>query len=77
MRDLVKLAGPSIVKSIGHGLQAYEMGASLEDSLSSSGQMLKRGLKRKLPAATSAIAKSAVKRSYKKKVKRVRDIFGV
>lgn len=39
--------------------------------------MFKKGLKRKLPAATGAIAKAAVKQSYKKKVKRVRDIFGV
>ena len=75
-RKLVKLAGPSLVKSIGHGLQSYEKGASLQDALSSSRQMFKKGLKRKLPAATGAIAKAAVKQGYEKKVKRVRDIFG-
>lgn len=44
-RKLVKLAGPSLVKSIGHGLQSYEKGASLQDALSSSRQMFKKGLK--------------------------------
>lgn len=34
-RKLVKLAGTSLVKSIGHGLQSYEKGASLQDALSS------------------------------------------
>ena len=34
-RRLVKLAGTSLVKSIGHGLQSYEKGASLQDALSS------------------------------------------
>lgn len=41
-RKLVKLAGTSLVKSIGHGLQSYEKGASLQDALSSSRQMLKK-----------------------------------
>lgn len=42
-----------------------------------SGSELKRGLKRKLPAAAGMLAKAAVKRGYKKKGKRVRDILGV
>lgn len=42
-----------------------------------SGSELKRGLKRRLPAAAGMLAKAAVKRGYKKKVKRVRDILGV
>ena len=49
-QELVKLAGPSLLRSIGHDLQAYEKGASASDTLKSSGEVLKRGLKRKLPA---------------------------
>lgn len=41
-RKLVKLAGPSLVKSVGHGLQSYEKGASLQDALSSSNKCLKK-----------------------------------
>lgn len=44
-RKLVKLAGTSLVKSIGHGLQSYENGASLQDALSSSRQMFKKRIK--------------------------------
>ena len=76
-RELVKIAGITLLKSIGRGLQAYEKGVSFEDALSSSGQFLKKGLKRKLPAAATALAESAVKQSYKKKRQRVKDLFGV
>ena len=31
-RELVKLAGPSVVRSIGHGLQVYEKRASASDA---------------------------------------------
>lgn len=75
--DLVKLAGPTLMKSIGNGLEPYGKGASFDDALSSSGKILKKGIKRKLPAATGAIDKSAVKQGNKKKVKRVRDLFDV
>lgn len=30
-QELVKLAGPSLLRSIGHGLQAYEKGASASE----------------------------------------------
>lgn len=73
----MKLVEPTLLRSIGHGLQAYEKGASLEDALSASEQVLKKGLKRKLPAAASTIATSAVKQNYKKKIRRVKDILGV
>ena len=68
----MKLVEPTLLRSIGHGLQAYEKGA-----LSASEQVLKKGLKRKLPAAASTIATSAVKQNYKKKIRRVKDILGV
>lgn len=44
-RKLVKLAGTSLVKSIGHGLQSYQKRASLQDALSSSRQMFKKRIK--------------------------------
>ena len=76
-RELVKLAGPSVVRSIGHGLQVYEKGASASDALKSSGEVLKRGLKRKLPAAVALVLKTKAKQTYKKKRQRVKDILGV
>ena len=76
-RELVKLAGPSVVRSIGHGLQVYEKGASASDALKSSGEVLKRGLKRKLPAAVGLVLKTKAKQTYKKKRQRVKDILGV
>lgn len=76
-RELVKLAGPSVVRSIGHGLQTYEKGASATEALKTSGEVLKQGLKRKLPAAVGLAVKTKAKQSYKKKRQRVRDILGV
>ena len=76
-RELVKLAGPSVIRSIGHGLRAYEKGASVTDALKSSGEVLKRGLKRKLPAAVGLAVKTKAKQSYKKKRQRVKDILEV
>ena len=73
LRDLVKIAGPSLIHSLGHGLETYEKGASATEALKSSGEALKRGLKRK--AATAA--KNKVKQSYKKKRQQVKDILGV
>ena len=73
LRELVKIARPSLVHSLGHGLQAYGTGASPTEALKSSGEALKRGLKRKAAAAV----KNKVKQSYKKKRQRVKDILGV
>ena len=77
MRELVKIAGPSVVRSIGHGLHAYEQGASASEALQGSGEVLKRGLKRKIPAAIGLAMKTKAKQSYKKKRQRVKDILGV
>lgn len=70
LRDLVKVARPSIVRTLGHGLETYEKGASALDALKSSGDMLKQGLKRKVAATAS-------RPNYKKKRPPVRDILGV
>jgi len=77
MQDLVKVAGPSVVRSIGHGLQMVGKGASASEALKSSGNVLKRGLKRKLPAALGLAVKPKAKNTYKKKRQRVKDILGV
>ena len=77
MQELVRLAGPSVMRSIGHGLQTYERGASASDAFKSSGEVLKRGLKRKIPAAIGLAVKTKAKQTYKKKRQHVKDILGV
>ena len=54
-----------------------EKGASASEALKSSGNVLKRGLKRKLPAAVSLAVKTKAKKTYKNKRQRVKDILGV
>ena len=41
------------------------------------GQVLKRGLKRKIPAAIGLAVKTKAKQTYKKKRQHVKDILGV
>ena len=77
IRDLVKLAGPSVVRSMGRGLETYEKGASVTDALQDAGDELQRGLKRKIPAAIGLAMKSKAKQTYKNKRQRVKDILGV
>ena len=77
MNDLVKIAGPSVVRSIGHGLHAYEKGASASEALKGTSEVLKKGLKRKIPAAVGLVVKNKARQSYKKKRQKVKDILGV
>ena len=63
------------MRLIGHGLHAYEKGASASEALKGS-EDLKRGLKRKIPAAIGLAVKTKAKQTYKKK-RRVKDILGV
>ena len=77
LRDLTKIAGPTLVQSLDHGLKAYGTGTSASEALKSSEAMLKRGLKRQLPRLALAAGKNKVERSYKKKRQRVKDILGV
>ena len=77
LRDLTKIAGPTLVQSLDHGLKSYGTGASASEALKSSEALLKRGLKRKLPQLALAAGKNKVKQSYKKKRQRVKDILGV
>ena len=73
----MKLAGPSLLRSIGHGLHAYEKGASASEALKSSGEVLKRGLKCKLPAVVGLAVKTKAKQGYKRKRQRVRHFRGL
>ena len=66
-QESIKLAGPTLIRSIGHGLQACEKGASLKDALSSSGQVLKKELKRKLSAGAGVLAKRLSNKAMKRK----------
>ena len=77
MNDLVKIAGPSVVRSIRQGLHAYEKGVLASEALKGSSEVLKRGLKRKIPAAIGLAVKTKAKQTYKKKRQRVKDILGV
>ena len=77
IRDLVKLAGPSVLRSMGRGLETFEKGASVSDALQDAGDVLQRGLKRKIPAAIGLAMKSKAKQTYKNKRQRVKDILGV
>ena len=77
IRDLVKLAGPSVVRSMGRGLETYEKGASAAEALEEAGDVLKRGLKRKIPAVIGLAVKTTAQHAYKKKRQRVKDILGV
>ena len=44
-RDMLKLATPSIMKSVGHGLESYAKGASPLEAFEGSREQLTRGLK--------------------------------
>ena len=75
-KDLMKLAGPSIIASAQHGLQALHKGANVSEALTQSRAHLTRGLKRKLPAVAKLAVKSAGQSLYKKARKRTKDILG-
>ena len=69
IRELVQIAGPSVVRSMGQGLQAYKKGASASKALEEAGDVLQRGLKRKIPAVVGLAMKTKAKQSHKKKRK--------
>ena len=77
IRDLVKLAGPTVVHSMGQGLQTYDKGASAMEALQEAGDELQRGLKRKIPAVIGLAMKNKAQQTYKKKRQRVKDILGM
>ena len=79
--DLIKLAGPLIVKQAQAGLQDIQRGKSAAATWADRSAQLSRGLKRKAPAMAWTAGKHKVKRTaqntYKRATQRVRDIFGL
>jgi len=82
VEDLIKVAGPLVVDSMGRMVQDVQRGVSAADSLRQQGQALKKRLKRKVPAMTASLAGRAAKRKatgvYKRvtqPMRRVRDIL--
>ena len=76
-QDMIKLATPSIVESVKHGLDMYARGASPREALEGSRNTLERGLKRKLPQMATVAAKRKLQTAYKNKRQRVKDILGL
>ena len=75
-KELIKIAGPTIVQSASHALDVMQKGATVSQALSQSRTQLRKGLKRKLPAVAGLALKTAGKQGYKRTVKRARDILG-
>ena len=76
-RDMLQWATPSIMQSVGQGLESYARGATPMEAFEESSDQLKRGLKRKLPSMVEGVVKRKLQESYKNKRKRVRDILGI
>ena len=76
-RDMLKWATPSIMQSVGTGLDAYARGASPVEALEGSRTQLTRNLKRKLPGLVQETVKRKLQESYKNQRKRFKDIFHI
>ena len=82
MEDLIKVAGPLVVDSMGRMVQDVKRGVSAKDSLRQQGQALRKTLKRKAPSIAASMGAGAAKRKatrvYKRvtqPMRRVRDIL--
>jgi len=82
MEDLIKVAGPMVVDSMGRMVQDVQRGVPARESLRQRGQALKKTLKRKAPAMVASLGGRAAKRkatgAYKRltqPMRRVRDIL--
>jgi len=71
MEDLIKVAGPLVVDSMGRMVQDVQQGISARDSLRQQGQALRKTLKRKAPAIAASVGVGAAKRKAKRVYKRV------
>jgi len=71
MEDLIKVAGPLVVDSMGRMVQDVQGGMSAQDSLVRQGQALRKTLKRKAPTMVASVGTGAAKRKAKKVYKRV------
>ena len=80
--DLVKIAGPMVIRELWKGVAEVKKGVPTTKALGQSLDRFSKDLKRKAPAIAVRLAKGAIKRkasaTYKKAAKRVRavkDIF--
>ena len=69
--ELIKIAGPALLKTGQAFLAGVESGQSMKDSARAS----MRGIKRKLVGSSATYAKKRAKKAVRNKVRRVKDIF--
>ena len=74
--ELVKVAGPSVVRAIQNTMQDVQRGKSIRNSVATHGAQLKRNLKRKAPSLAWEAGSHIAGQQYKKAKRRVKDIFG-
>ena len=74
---LLTMAAPTIMESVGQGIDAYTRGAMPMEAFEGSREQLTRGLKRKLPGMVYNVAKRKLTGGYKRKRKQVKDILGI
>jgi len=82
VEDLIKVAGPMVVDSMGRMVQDVQRGVKASDAMKQRGQALRKTLKRKAPAMVASLGGRAAKRkatsTYKRltqPLSRVRDIL--
>ena len=77
--DLVKIAGPMLIRELWKGVAEVKKGVPTTKALGQSLDRFSKDLKRKAPDIAVRLAKGAIKRkasaTYKKAAKRVKDIF--
>ena len=69
--ELIKIAGPALLKTGQAFLEGVEDGQSIKDSARGS----LRGIKRRMVGSTTSYAKKRAKTAVRNKVGRVKDIF--
>jgi len=82
VEDLIKVAGPMVVDSMGRMVQDVQRGATVTQAMRQRRQALKKTLKRKAPAMAASLGGRATKRkatsAYKRltqPLSRVKDIL--
>lgn len=74
--ELLKVAGPSVVRALQHTMQDVQRGKSIRNSVATHGSQLKRTLKRKAPSLAWAAGRHVAGQQYKKAKRAIKDIFG-
>lgn len=74
---LLKIAGPTVIQAAQNTLRDIQGGKTVQQSLASRGQEVRRALKRKAPSMAAAAGREVVRSKYKKAKRRVKDIFSL